>query len=342
MASSAASTLSDSWEKYDKMSLIYSGTFSVINKGKLKNSPDPATVVMKQNFGRSRLTEIRGYQKLQNCDQILKIFDICDNFRTIVLELCMCNLQEFLQYHRINQPEQKNLARQFLRGVEAIHAKNMVHGDIKMANLLMTFDGILKITDFESMLENNVHKPFYRIRTVGYTPPEFLLTSDPIYVNTTMDLWSAGLILFKIFTNNSKCLISEDSKPDSESELRAITYLFGCITGPFVSSLNSYRKYYEWAKHYDTSFFANTLERLMMSHTQSERDLIERLMKVEPSERATASQVLQSASFSAEPLPSADLTDAVRDYMEKRRITRPPAHDAAEVDWQTIAIPESV
>ncbi|XP_039298495.1 cyclin-dependent kinase 9-B-like [Nilaparvata lugens] len=339
MDSSAASTQMASSKKYDIMSLIYTGTYSTIHTGKLKNRPDPATVVLKRNPGEFRLAEIKGYKKLQNCDQILKVFDICDNFETIVLELCMCNLEAFIRHQPLSVPEQKNLVRQFLHGVEAIHAKNMVHGDIKFQNLLMTFDGTLKIMDFESILENNVHKPLYRVCTTGYTPPECLLTLDPLFVNNTIDLWSAGIILFKIFTNNKESLLPFKK---AGTELRAITLVFGCVTGPFLSTLCLHRGYYAWAKKYQQNNLADTLKKLMPSHNQSERDLIERLMKVEPSERATVTEVLQSASFSAEPLPSADLTDAAQGYMENQHITRPPAHDAKEIDWQSIDIPESL
>ncbi|XP_039298329.1 cyclin-dependent kinase 9-like [Nilaparvata lugens] len=322
-------------EKYQKLELIHYGKFASVCFGKLKNRPHPATVAIKQNF-RFGFAEIRAYKDLKNCDKILKVFDICDNYKTIVLELCMSSLYELLGCQSLCLPQQKNVIRQFLNALEAIHSKNFVHRDVKSANLLMTFDGVLKIADLEGMLENNVNMANFKAGTPGFTPPEVLISTSTLAVNISMDLWSAGITLFEILTNVSKDLIDHVKM----SEIRSITNVFGCVAGPYLSSLPGYEEYYEWAKFYEERNLADTLRLLMAENTQAEMDIIEKLLKVEPSERASVSQLLESDFFSVEPLPSADLTEAIEGFMRNQNIERPPQHDEPEIDWDNIVLPD--
>lgn len=67
----------------------------------------------------------------------------------LIMEYCEHDLAAIIDNTPTALPEQvtKGLAVQLCRGVAAMHAKNIIHRDIKMSNLLLSRRGILKIAD---------------------------------------------------------------------------------------------------------------------------------------------------------------------------------------------------
>lgn len=72
-----------------------------------------------------------------------------------------------------------------LQGLAAIHERGILHRDMKPANLLVTSDGVLKVTDFglARIMEDAKLTP--RVQTLWYRAPELLLAGcalDPVYM----------------------------------------------------------------------------------------------------------------------------------------------------------------
>ncbi|RZF47315.1 hypothetical protein LSTR_LSTR009806 [Laodelphax striatellus] len=321
-------------EKYETQIELYEGKYSSVYIGKLKNSPGEPTVVIKRNTNSVyALNEIKAYKKLNNSEKFLKVFDVCEKF-TIVLERCMCNLQDIFELRRVFPEEQKNLAFQFLSGLNEIHEKKLVHRDIKMKNVLLTYDGVLKICDFESVTENDTFQQLKGRCTPGYVPLEVLISTKPLPVNFTQDLWAAGIVLMRIFTENIR--LFSPSITNYETDIKLTTRIFGCPTGPFYESLPGYVQYYKWARSYKKNNIRENLEEWMSAHSVHEVDLVEQLLQVEPSERRTAFELLHASTFVVDPLPSVNLKGAIKRYMKKTKITRPPPHEAEEIDLKAL------
>ncbi|CAE7468952.1 rskn-1 [Symbiodinium sp. CCMP2456] len=88
---------------------------------------------------------------------------------------------------------------QVLRGLRHIHARGIVHRDIKTMNLLLNDEGVIKLGDFgvsRQMSENTVclHS-FYG--TPLYLSPE--LIEGRAYSRTT-DIWSLGVVLYELLS----------------------------------------------------------------------------------------------------------------------------------------------
>ena len=136
---------------------------------------------------------------------------------------------------------------QAARGLHYAHSQGVVHGDIKPANLLVSDDGTLKITDLglARLMNQGAARPEgdlsqtsqVVVGTVGYMPPEQAFHTD--VVDHRADIYSLGCTLYFLLTGttlfqekNTLVLLRahrdrprpllKDSRPDVPAELEAI------------------------------------------------------------------------------------------------------------------------
>lgn len=86
-----------------------------------------------------------------------------------------------------------------LLGLKHIHAKGIVHRDIKCSNILLSKTGCAKICDFglAGLLgkQNQLNSDNYLYGTHGFMAPEMLISNMPY--DYTLDVWSLGItVLF--------------------------------------------------------------------------------------------------------------------------------------------------
>lgn len=123
----------------------------------------------------------------------------------IVTELLRDNLNVFLNYQQGTHSKAyftmgriQKLAHQILTGLEAMHALNVIHGDIKPANIVVKSysECLFKIIDFGSAsFVHDTHSSYAQHR--NYRAPEVILG---FHYNCKVDLWSLGCVLFEVFT----------------------------------------------------------------------------------------------------------------------------------------------
>ena len=134
-----------------------------------------------------------------------------NKFLFIQMELCKCNLQEFLSKNKLDIPMKLNICKQILEGVEYVHNNKYIHRDIKPSNIFLGNDNEFKIGDFGLVIE--INDADEDVGTIGYTAPEVLNNSS--YDNRA-DLYSLGVVFLEIFyeinTNMEKILLINDAK----------------------------------------------------------------------------------------------------------------------------------
>lgn len=150
-------------------------------------------------------------------ENVLRVFDVFkDNesskavtFMTI-MEYCDITLEE-LRVSKIYQRLEIELAhfffKQLINSMEFLHSRGVVHKDIKLDNIMIKADGLLKIADFSCWEELNTFQSKDTIGGVNgspfFQPPEMLkvdFTRDRR--GFPVDIWAAGVTLYVIATGS--------------------------------------------------------------------------------------------------------------------------------------------
>ena len=136
---------------------------------------------------------------------IVSIYDVGveDNFHYIVMELIQGKtLKEIILEEKGPLPWKwsVNVAIQIASALETAHRNNIIHRDIKPHNIIITEDGIAKVTDFgiAKAVSNSTITAFgTTIGSVHYFSPEHARGG---FTDAKSDLYSLGVVLYEMVT----------------------------------------------------------------------------------------------------------------------------------------------
>jgi len=146
--------------------------------------------------------EIAVLERLRPHRNIFRYLGSHDLGKAMLLEFELCNGPDLLD--RVNAScgfdELTTLAyfRQLLMGLEHIHNQNIAHRDVKLDNIFTTTDGVLKIGDFGFAQEFDADERFNTAcGTLTYAAPELLEPESQIsFAPEPADIWGLGVVLF--------------------------------------------------------------------------------------------------------------------------------------------------
>ena len=122
----------------------------------------------------------------------------------IQMELCKTNLKDYIFENIIpnkTNNEVNKIMLQILNGVNYIHFQNILHLDLNLKNILIDFNGVVKITDFGLSIEIDSidqHYDFSNCGTKTYMAPELFNNGK---ISTKTDIYSAGIIYYELLSN---------------------------------------------------------------------------------------------------------------------------------------------
>lgn len=99
---------------------------------------------------------------------------------------------------QLTYKEAASIAIQISRGMEAAHAKNIIHRDIKPQNILISTEGKAKVTDFgiaKAVSNNTINADV--MGSVHYASPEQARNG---FVDNKSDIYSLGIVMYEMVT----------------------------------------------------------------------------------------------------------------------------------------------
>lgn len=125
----------------------------------------------------------------------------------IFLEFCIGgSIAKMLEtYKRFPENVIRKYTRQILEGLEYLHSHNVIHGDIKGANILVDRDGVCKLSDFggSRIIEEIEFQRHYSLKgTPNWMAPETV----KLEYTRFSDIWSLGCTLIEMATGMDRLI----------------------------------------------------------------------------------------------------------------------------------------
>jgi len=163
------------------------------------------------------LTEAKSIATL-NHNNIVQIYDYgrTSDGPFLIMECVQGgSLQDLCRKGPIELDEAVKIFSQVCDGLAKAHAENIIHRDIKPANILMTEDGIPKLTDFglakDDTADTGMTMEGAVIGTLDFMPPEQRQGAE--FTDHRSDLWSLAATFYQMLTGKSPRIIKFSDVP---------------------------------------------------------------------------------------------------------------------------------
>ena len=277
---------------YIKEKQVGEGTFGKVYKAKCKETGTLVALKKirmdneREGFPVTAVRELKLLQSLSS-DFVVKMIEIVTSRKAVfvVFEYMEFDLNGYVnQITCLEESHLKCLMVQMLESVKYLHSQNIVHRDIKGSNFLLNRKGKLKLADFGLAKKIHTSKCLTnRVITIWYRPPELLLGSTSY--GTEIDIWSLGCVFIELFY-----LKPPFNGIDEVQQLESIFKLVSKSDWPQMQSL-------EWFPLFNIPDAKSTLRKTFKRIPSMAMDLIEKMIRLDPTQRVSAEDALNDVYF---------------------------------------------
>ncbi|KAI6215513.1 hypothetical protein M3Y94_00393400 [Aphelenchoides besseyi] len=174
------------------------------------------TILVKKSQREKVIQEVLIHKPLKH-PNVVRLYGHFEDADNVYVLLELCARRSLMELHKrrrtISEPEARYFTHQIVAGCQYLHNLKIIHRDLKLGNLFLNDDMVLKIGDFglATNVENKGDKKHLLCGTPNYIPPEMLLKIGYTY---SADVWAIGCILYTLLVG----------KPPFETESLKQTY----------------------------------------------------------------------------------------------------------------------
>lgn len=191
-------------------------------------------------------------------------------------------LYNFIRTKKLDLIKIKSITKQIAEGLKFLHDNNIIHRDMKSANILLDIDLNVKIADFGLISTADRKDKTLEVVTLWYRPPELIL-GDKHYTNA-IDIWSFGTIIAEMFLQRTFL------KADNEIDLlHKIINICGSINSNTYEGVNDLEQF----KNLNLPNGNNRIVKLFDKYDKQAADLLSKMVVVDPKKRLTIDEILQ-------------------------------------------------
>lgn len=209
---------------FETIECIGQGSYSQVFSA--KHLPSGTTValkkmsrqfIVKRSMEEQLKCEINVHRKLRH-QHIVRLYSYYLTSASVVLVMEYCKngtLRDRLEkMEKFDELRASRYARQTARALLYLHENNITHRDLKLENILLDGNGVVKIADFGWSREISGEGRATVCGTLDYLSPEMLLNSPH---TSKTDVWSLGAVIVEMLSG--KAPFFRDTEKDT---LRAI------------------------------------------------------------------------------------------------------------------------
>jgi serine/threonine protein kinase len=205
-------------------------------------------IIINTQFQNENLVEFFGINEIDN--KYFLIFEYCNGGDLIK------NFNEY--FNRYGKPFTEEIVQKILKdilnGLSCLHRHQIIHHDIKFANILVSFkneedknklnllNATFKITDFglSKCKKDEETKTGNIGGTLSFMPPcilvDQLVHDENVVENDAIDMWAVGILAFKLVLNKHPFLTKEEEILDQFGKRKAL--YFNMKKGKYYIDLN--------------------------------------------------------------------------------------------------------
>lgn len=290
-------------EEFEKLAKIGQGSYGVVYKVRRKTSEDILALkrvkinsnplICNEGIPSSSLREIAALKNLRH-PNILKLQEVIHTGTSLylVFEHLDQDLKRALASTTSGLGERvaKNYIWQLLKAISYCHSRRIIHRDLKLQNLLVNNNGVIKLADFGLARAISLPVRVYtkEVVTLWYRAPELLLGAS--YYGPPVDVWSLGCIFYEMLTK--KVLFSGDSEIDQ------LFKIFQILGTPSEK---------QWSDVYNLPYYKSTFPKWLAKSLRSLIEcqvaidecveLIGKMLYYDPAKRLSACEALNEPYF---------------------------------------------
>ena len=185
------------------MATVYRGFDTMLEVDRAVKVLSPA-LSSSEKLRKRFLAEARAMAKLRH-PNIVTVFDVGVDANTPYIVMEIVDGGAVIDWLERDGPQTPDVAGHImlgtLSGLQASHDRGVVHRDVKPHNLLLTSDGVVKLTDFgiaQLEDERSFTKTGAVMGTLAYMPPEQRVSAKGL--GPSSDVFAAGASLYALLT----------------------------------------------------------------------------------------------------------------------------------------------